>query len=148
MIGMLDWFLTALNEYGVHEIAGPEHSSRIIDYHSATTLKATKDEVPWCSSFACWCLQTAGYPTTKSAAARSWLAYGNPIKTFQMGCIVILERGSNPAQGHVGFGVCERDGVVYVLGGNQNDRVSIAAYSKNLVLGYRWPFEPNENAIQ
>jgi hypothetical protein len=54
---------------------------------------------------------------------------------------VVLERGNDPLSGHVGFfRQMSADGSkVYVLGGNQGDAVSIAAFPANKVLGYRWP---------
>lgn len=33
---------------GIREQAGERHHDRILDYHGATTLRATADEVPWC----------------------------------------------------------------------------------------------------
>lgn len=41
----------AMKELGVRELAGSKHNPRIIEYHKATSLKATQDEVSWCSSF-------------------------------------------------------------------------------------------------
>jgi hypothetical protein len=39
--------------------------------------------------------------------------------------------------GHAGFWIGEKNGLVYVLGGNQNNEVSITAFSKGKVLVYR-----------
>jgi hypothetical protein len=37
----------------------------------------------------------------------------------------------------VGLYISENDNVIYVLGGNQQDMISINAYLKSRVLGYR-----------
>lgn len=137
-----DWMQIAERELarGVREYAGPADNPRIVQYHAATSFQATDDEVPWCSSFVNWCLQHAGYEGTRSAAARSWLTWGEPLDQPMYGAITVLARGKNPAMGHVGFFTDRRpDGKVLLLGGNQNDSVSIAAFDAPRVLSYRWP---------
>jgi uncharacterized protein (TIGR02594 family) len=124
---------------GVHEIHGPKHSPRVLEYHQATTFKAETDEVPWCSSFVNWCMREAGIEGTQSAAARSWLTWGEGLDAPRYGCVTVLSRGSNPMQGHVGFYVGERPDAVLVLAGNQGDAVSIAAFNRARILAYRWP---------
>lgn len=136
------WMEIAMDEVGVHETAGPDFTPRIIEYHSTTGLGAASDEVPWCSAFVNWVMEQAGIGGTGSAAARSWLHWGVSMDAPVFGCIVVLARGSNPAQGHVGF-FCDEDGFggIRLLGGNQNDEVKVARYDKSKVLGYRWPKE-------
>jgi hypothetical protein len=67
------WMAVAMREIGQKEIRGPEHNPRIIEYHAATTLKASTDETPWCSSFVNWCLRQVSIAGTNSAAAVSWI---------------------------------------------------------------------------
>lgn len=131
------WLEIAKLEVGQKEIAGSKHNPRIVDYHSATTLKATDDEVPWCSSFVSWCLEKSGIPSAKNAWARSYLNYGRKIVDPVEGCIVVLSRGSS--SGHVGFYVGETNSDVVILGGNQGNEVCIAKYPRSRVLGYRLP---------
>lgn len=135
------WLKIALNEKRVFEIKGQEHNPHILEYHAVTTLRATSDEVSWCSAFVCWCMEKAGIPSTKSAAARSWLNWGIPIDQPLPGCVVVLSRGNNPAEGHVGFWLSEDDDNVFVFGGNQSDMTCVDAYEKSRVLGYRMPDE-------
>jgi hypothetical protein len=45
--------------------------------------------------------------------------------------------------GHVGFYVRETAKYVYVLGGNQSNKVSIAGYDKARIIAYRLPSELN-----
>lgn len=59
-------------EMGIYENSAPgKHNKRIIEYHAVTTLKATTDETPWCSSFVNWVVKQAGYKGTDSALAKS-----------------------------------------------------------------------------
>ena len=135
------FILTALAEFGTTEFSGEKHNSRILEYHRATTLKATTDEVAWCSSFVNWIVQQCGLVPTQSAAARSWLSWGKAIGYPVFGCIVVLDRRSkdNPNAAHVGCFIRELDGNIFVLGGNQGNSVSISVYPKSRVLGYRVP---------
>ena len=133
------WFDIAMDKLGIKETPGAAATPEIIEFHQHTTLKATSDEVPWCSAFVNYCMDEAGITGTGSAAARSWLGWGKPINIPIQGCIVILKRGNNPVQGHVGFYAGESSGTVRILGGNQGDRVCYSRFAKADVLGYRWP---------
>jgi uncharacterized protein (TIGR02594 family) len=131
------WLPVAMKELNTSEVSGDKDNPRIVEYHSATTLKATDDETPWCSSFVSWCLEQSGYKSTKNAWARSYLSFGKKIDKPVNGCIVVFSRGSS--SGHVAFFVGETSSTIKVLGGNQGNKVSIAEYPKSRLLGYRMP---------
>lgn len=134
------WMEIAEGYLGVKEIPGIKSNPKIDHFASFTTLKATSDEIAWCSSFVNCCMAEAGEKYTKSAAARSWLDYGTVLDEPKFGCIVILKRGDNPQSGHVGFFVSAlADGWIKVLGGNQSDQVKYSNFKASDVLGYRWP---------
>lgn len=138
----MPWLQTAYSQIGIKEILGLRHNPQIILYHQATSLKATTDEVPWCSAFVCWVMMKSGVQSTNSAAARSWLDWGRQVIDPYPGCVVILKAGTESWQGHVGFfiGVDPKNKErIWVLGGNQKDRVCISDYPKKNVLGYRAP---------
>ena len=135
--GDMFWYAIAKTQLGVTEIAGSKHNQRIVEYHSFTTLKATDDETPWCSSFVSWCLEHAEIKSTKNAWARSYLEWGKKIEKPVEGCVVIFSRGSS--SGHVAFYVGETLTTVKCLGGNQGNTVCIDEYPKWRVLGYRLP---------
>lgn len=134
------WLVIARRELGTTEIPGDRDNPRIVEYHQATSLKATDDETAWCSAFVNWCMREAGLPRTDSAMARSWLKWGTAISAPRPGCVVVFSRGAYP-QGHVAFFVGREGDRIRVLGGNQGNRVSIAANGTERVLGYRWPAE-------
>jgi uncharacterized protein (TIGR02594 family) len=133
----------AIAELGVHETPGKDATARIIVYNAHTTLKATSDEVSWCSSFVNFGTDIAGFPGTHSAAARSWLDWGVKLDVPIKGCIVVFERKDplNPNAAHVA--ICDypdiSNGIIRVCGGNQSDKVSITRYPVAKVLGYRAP---------
>jgi uncharacterized protein (TIGR02594 family) len=143
------WLAVAFDEVGTKEIPGDGHNPRIIEYHQTTTLKATEDEVPWCSSFANWVMKQIGVRGTGSAAARSWQTWGRPLSQPVYGCVVVMRRGKNPGAGHVGFylGDVGHD-YIRILGGNQGDAVTVANFKRSSVIGYRWPLEYNTEGPQ
>lgn len=128
---------TALMEMNVKEIKGKNHNPRILQYHKSTSLKASTDEIPWCSSFANFIVIKCGVEGTNSALARSWEKWGKELKKPIPGCIVVLKRGDDPKYGHVTFYLYETKKYIYCVGGNQGDSVSIVAYPKSKLVCYR-----------
>jgi uncharacterized protein (TIGR02594 family) len=138
-MNILEKFLEiAKGEMGVHR-EPDHHSKRIIEYDATTTLKATNDMVPWCSSFVNWVVTQAGEEGTNSAAARSWLDWGKKLSYPEPGCIVVLKRGKDATLGHVGFYIEAHSPYFTVLGGNQNNMVCDSTFIIGAVLGYRVP---------
>lgn len=135
------WLLAAERELGVHEIAGPRSNARVLEYHQHTTLKASDDDVPWCSAFANYCMDITHNPATHSAAALSWLNWGTRLTDFRYGAVAIFSRGQ-PGQGHVAFAVAMDEREVITLGGNQSDCVCVQSHSRAKLLQLRFIFQP------
>ena len=88
-------------------------------------------------------------PRSKNLRARSWLEIGGLVQYWYEAKIgfdvVILKRGREPqpgrevikAPGHVGFFGGWIDNDVYLLGGNQGNKVCLQSYSKDKILGIR-----------
>ncbi len=136
------WMVIARSKLGEHEIPGPEADEFIVECLKSTTLdraEAESDETPWCSAFANWCMEQAGYDGTGSAWARSWLDWGREPENEDewKGAVCILERGTT--SGHVGFLEDWDEDRVKLLGGNQGDAVSMAWFPMSRVLGFRVP---------
>lgn len=137
----LPWMDPAWAELGVREIRGGENP-RIMAYHEVVDPGARwldEDEDPWCASFASWCLVQGGVDSPRTARARAFLEYGAPLVGPQLGCIVVLRRGRNPAQGHVGFWLGQGGTLVSLLSGNDGDQVRTRDFPLEDVLGWRWP---------
>lgn len=139
------WLKIAIAEAGVAEIPGPEDNPRILHYHSYTDGPGGEDdETNWCSSFMNFCLAEAGHPGTRSKAARSWERWGHPLQQPRRGAVAVLWRVSpSDWRGHVGLinHISHVGGKakVFLWGGNQGNRVSLAPFDIQRVLGYRWP---------
>lgn len=124
----------------VREIPGTADNPRIVLYHSTTAGGAKPDETAWCSSFVNYCVEQAGLVGTDSKSARSWhdKHWGQAVTDHpRVGDIVVWERQSpTESGGHVAFFV-EQIGndVIRVLGGNQGNRLKVADFPVNGVLG-------------
>lgn len=135
------WVAWWMMEYSknIKEVAGNLHSPRILKYHSFTSLKATSDEVPWCSAAMCACMEELEIPSTKSAAAISWADWGAPIKDFTFGAIAVFKREGHKTSAHVAIALKENQDSIMIIGGNQSNAITIQAMPKNKLICYRWP---------
>jgi uncharacterized protein (TIGR02594 family) len=147
-IAVPPWLENARDDLGVAEVPGKPAHPRIIKMHSYTTLKATSDEVPWCSSAMCAWMEESGIRSTRNAAARSWFAWGRKLSAPVYGAVCVMWRGGSrdpnvAGPGHVGIyvGPGTRPGTVRILGGNQGNSVKLSDYPAADVFGYRWPTE-------
>ena len=126
---------------GVKELPGGEANNPFI--MSMLTLDSEwpeNDEVPWCSAFTNYIAWLLRCPRSKSLMARSWIHVGMsiPLEDAEAGFdIVVLSRGNNPRHGHVGFYAGIDRGSVSLLGGNQGNRVSVAAFDVQRVVSVR-----------
>lgn len=132
------WLQAARRYIGVAEIPGKETAPVIAGWLRKLRAFWTDDATPWCGVFAATCLQEVGLPIPQHwYRARAYLDYGTSVPAPTLGCIVVFARAGG---GHVGFAVGRNEhGALLVLGGNQRDMVSIAAFDTSRVLGYRWP---------
>lgn len=131
----------AVNELGQKEITGSQDNPTIVRYaHEAGFTWVNDDETPWCSVFVNWCAKKAGLKGSGKLNARSWLTVGQAVENPEPGDIVVFWRGSLASwEGHVGIFIgFSKDGErIYSLGGNQGNQVSISAYDKKYLLGFR-----------
>lgn len=134
------WLQIARREIGVKERWGVADNSRILQYHAATRTHATRDSVPWCASYVCWCLEGAGITSTRSAAAASYRTWGQQCE-LKDGAIVVFGKADPDAAGtgHVAFCVGVEGDDVLVLGGNQNNAVNVAKRPRDRIVTVRWP---------
>lgn len=135
----LPWMKIAKSQLGVSEVPGNQKNPIIEDYHRAASFGGDEDD-SWCSSFACYCMEKAGFKSTKNPWARSWLGWGQHLEKPEYGCVVVFWREKPSSwKGHVAFYQGEDKESVFVLGGNHDNAVKVKAYPKSQILGYRWP---------
>lgn len=135
-------FKIAIAELGQKEVQRSGHNPAIVNYARETGFNwVNDDETPWCSIFINWVAMKAGLVRSRQANARSWLLVGQNADSSPLpGDVVIFWRGSPESwEGHVAIflGFSSEGTKVYCLGGNQGNQVSISAYPRDTVLGFR-----------
>lgn len=99
----------------------------------------------WCAAFVNAVLQESELPDNYNhkypLTAKAFLDWGTPVDEPKAGDIVVFPRGNQGWQGHVGFYLHTEkiNGIDYyvILGGNQNNKVSVKTYRANTALGIR-----------
>lgn len=132
------WLMEARRHIGEREIKGPQNNPWIVGLWKAIKRGGIKDdETPWCAAFVGGMLEAVGIRSSRFESAKSYLDWGTPLSAPAVGCVVVFTREGG---GHVGFVTGEDTrGNLLVLGGNQGDTVSIRAFPRSRVSGYRWP---------
>ena len=109
----------------------------------------------WCAAFINSVLEESGIEGSASVSnypltARSFLKWGVDVdsKDIAIGDIVVFPRGNQGWQGHVGiyFKTVVVNDVewYYILGGNQQNKVSVVLYRASKAIGIRRHEEPTE----
>lgn len=136
----------AAAQLGVKEIVGEVDNEDIVGWAHEIGLTWIKDdEVAWCAVYVGRTLKRCGLPYLSTAAAQDYLKYGVSVMIPEHGDIVVFDRGHG--KGHIGFfcGFSHDQKMVYVIGGNQGNQVSLAPFAVDKVLGYRRPIGETTN---
>jgi len=143
-------FKICLDNYDLEEIRGSKHEKKIIAAFKAAKESWIKDdETAWCAAWMCYCFYEASMFYEPTVRARDWGKYGEETTTPKQGDICVLWRVSKISNyGHVGFFIKRDENYVWLLGGNQSNKVCIQKYPISRVLGYRSvAIETNKSAI-
>ncbi|MET3135464.1 uncharacterized protein (TIGR02594 family) [Oxalobacteraceae bacterium GrIS 1.11] len=151
------------------EIEEKYNNKDILKYFRSTGLAddaARNDRNSWCSSYINWCMEQAGFHGTGSAAAASWLNWGEKIDEPRYGAITVTTRGINPVKYHVGFflgighkNVADGEEEIKEKGKHGEDivkkrkkiksvetvRLLSGNYSQKIKEGDQWMVDPEEN---
>jgi len=152
----MPWYVFGLQMMGKHEIRDNRELSLWLRSDGRTI--GDPSDIAWCGDYAETSLRRTipdiVVPSNPYLAA-NWSSWGQHVAP-QRGCILSFWRGSPDSwKGHVGFYAGESEDNFYVLGGNQNNMVSIAPLSKKRLRknGSRWPdarygFVPSGRRVQ
>jgi len=138
---MTDLLLAILADYGLKEVDGPQSNPEIIAMGKDLGFDIADDSTTaWCSLAMNYYAKKCGYEYSGKLDARSWLKLPLPIIVLkpQLGDLVVFWRESPESwKGHVALFIAQDGNIVYCLGGNQGNQLSIAGYPRDQVLGYR-----------
>ena len=139
------WLTLALSHLGCQELLPSGALNPVVRaFFRVTTFppQLINNRTAWCSAFACSMLEEAGYKSTRSAKAKSFLTWGRELVKLRRGAVLVFQRG--PVQGeagHVGFYLGDSGDHLLVLGGNQSNSVGPSRYARSKLLAVRWPSE-------
>lgn len=128
---------------GMREVPGATSNPHVLAMLRLDGADVADDETSWCSAFVSYCCWILRVPRSHSLAARSWLGIGRAIDISEavpgFDVVIFWRCTKDGWQGHVGFfaGLDEKAGVIHVLGGNQGDKVCVADYPIDRLLGVR-----------
>lgn len=143
------WYEIAQSYLGLREYTpqrpgpnGEQSNEQIEKWQRAAGIRRPDDATPWCAAAMTGWLYEAGLTDFATSAARSFGGYGRGLAQPRLGCIVVLwrEAPSSP-HGHVGLFVREDERGLWLLGGNEDNAVTIKPYPRLRLVkdGFRWP---------
>lgn len=137
------WLDYLVRHLGVKEMPGPRHNPLIVQWGRDAGIEWwNNDDDAWCAVAVNGALVNCGYPSTRSALARSFTRYGTRLAEPVTGAIVVFPRGTNPLFGHVGVvEVIHANGTMTVLNGNVGNEMRRSVFRVASVVpdGIRWP---------
>jgi uncharacterized protein (TIGR02594 family) len=140
------WVAELRKMIGAHEVKDNGWLRKWLNSDKKTLGDPSK--LPWCGDAVETAIKLAipGVQLTADLKqnpywARNWASFGVPAAHIPPGAIVSFTRLGGG--GHVGFAVGRSaDGkLIYVMGGNQSNTVSIAPIKADRLLAARWPHE-------
>lgn len=134
-----DMVLIAMQYYGQSAIPGGR-SNPVVEgfFQKSNHREITDDDVPWCSAFLNAIAHLSDAPYTDNLMAKSWLSTGQVIDSPQFGDIAVFDWTLiGDTGGHVGIVIAKFEDLIYILGGNQDNKVEIKAFRERCVVGYR-----------
>lgn len=131
--------------YGVTEFSGSQSNPIILNWAKETKTNSDNwyntDSIPWCGLYMAVIAQRAKWEVVNlPLRALSWSTFGNPIP-LDKGCLGDVCVFTRKGGGHVGVTIAYSTDkkYIYVLGGNQADKVNIAKIATSRLHAIRRP---------
>lgn len=137
------WMREARRYLGLREVAGKGSNATILawarPFGGWIASYFADDDIPWCGlAVGHWIAVTLPREPLPAnpLAALNWAKFGIALSTPSLGAILVFGRAGG---GHVGFYAGEDATHYHVLGGNQDNSVSITRIAKSRLVATRWP---------
>jgi uncharacterized protein (TIGR02594 family) len=148
------WLVEAYKMIGLHEAPGAADNPAVVQlFKEAGHPEVVHDATAWCAAFVGAMLHRAGVKGTGSLWALDYSKWGHALDGPALGAVATKKRFDEKGRlvgGHVFFVAGWEGDIVYGLGGNQSDQVSINKYPRKVVSAFRWPSDlelPTERPI-
>ncbi|NAZ37130.1 TIGR02594 family protein [Rubellimicrobium sp. CFH 75288] len=135
------WIAAGMEPLGWHEVRDNARLAAWLKRDGRTLGNPAR--LPWCGDYVDTALRLAlpdeprpGPLAGNPYWALNWLHFGRRITHPCLGAVAVKKRTGG---GHVGFVVGQDAADLYILGGNQNNQVSIARYPRDAWEDFRWP---------
>ena len=136
----LEWMDHAKEHLGLLEKPGPGSNPKVVELFALSGFPGIHDDaVAWCAAFVGAMFALSNITGSGSLMARSYERWGVGIPEPVWGCVGVKKRAGPVGSGHVGLVVGANAGTIFLLGGNQNDSVSIAGFPRSAFTAFRWP---------
>lgn len=136
----------ALRHHGVLEYKGKNNNPDITKWADEIGGKVddvyVADSIPWCGLFLAIVAKRSGKQLPKDPLwALNWASFGTFVKEPELGDILVFTRKTSAGKlaGHVAIYVGEDAEAYHILGGNQNDAVTISRMPKSRLYVARRP---------
>lgn len=139
------WVIEAMKWLGTEEYAGPSDSPDIIEWAreegGMIAREYKHDSIAWCALFENMQFTKVGLKGTETLWALDWDSAAKwpcvKLSGPAVGAVAPMKRTGG---GHVATVIGRtKDGNLACIGGNQSDKVSIAAFPKDRPVSFRWP---------
>lgn len=151
--GLPQTIVQALPLLGTKEVAGTGNNPTIMAWAKAVGEDVFRayyaDSVPWCGLWCALVMKHAGKKVVKDPLwALNWGTFGVHSPMPGLGDVLVFVRRTSTGAfaGHVGLYVAEDPTHYHVLGGNQNDSVTISRLPKSRLYTARRPAYTNTPA--
>lgn len=139
------WLQIAIAEYARQNKQGA-YNNRIMQYiasvKSNTSNTLPNSNIAWSSHFVNWVMYNTKIMGTQNELPTSWLNWGKAEIKPKHGAITVFQLESSYSKyTMVGFFLLETKHYDIVLTGDVLSTVSVIAFEKSNLLGYRWPNE-------
>jgi uncharacterized protein (TIGR02594 family) len=135
--------------YGTIEAKGNSDNPLILQWAKQIGLGNVyqHDSIAWCGLTVAYAAAQAGWdhaPNGNALWARNWANWGTPVEKGQemLSDVLVFARGN---AGHVAIYIGEDSSNFHIIGGNQDDKVSIKTRPKSgLIAARRCPWRVNQ----
>lgn len=134
---MPPWMAEMHRRMGLHEV---RDKARLIDFLKIGRFLGDPASLPWCGDAVESCIAKV-LPDEPLPAnpfwAQGWAIFGINVHAPLVGSVGVIRWSAS--SGHVGFVAGVESDKVVLLGGNQQNAITLASFPRDKFIAFRWP---------